>query len=464
MQACGVFRQAMRFSTGGGGRFVRWACLAGAVLMSGAFAGDEGPIDGLYLAFHVNDEADLKDLEDRLGGRGAGARRLAVSTHFNPLGGKYVLGAPDFRVDEEAVKRRLEFLDRTGLPLVVGIFAGKFFSSEGADAVAADRDALMWDQDDQPLTPESIKGEKAGGTYFSISPSSPGGPSHRFLEVYERNTRVIAGLVAAWMKAHPGRVVGVSVAGETKYPPAKHRGGRKPEAEKRRWADYGPHALARFNRFIQERWKEHGVDAWRRELGVALPADWPLGTFDPPRGKGRGDWDRLDPSNPYFRLWCEFRVAEVKHHIQACARWVKEAGVPDPVYSHQAVWDPLSGEDPETVAWRGAPLATLRLDGVCPVLSLYGEKTKDAAFLAEVGRIGRGYPGRWGTLQYNPDGPEGSEAGYPVEDYLDRLKLLETEGCRLIGVYQWGAGKGEKHFVRHNFLEACARFLKGGKP
>lgn len=429
------------------------------------------PAKAVYVAFQMDDEKDLADIQAKVGGRGnpAGCHRLAVSAHPNPLGNKYTRKG-DFSIDEEALKNKLDFLKKTDLPIVLGIFAGKFFDSDAVTALEKDRNALMWDQDDKPLTQESIKGEKSGGTYFAISPASPGGPKNAYLDLYERNTRAIAKVVAAWIKENPGRVVAVSIAGETKYPPAKDREARKKDAGKYRWADYGPHALGRFRAAMRARFpsfapflKEHGIPE-----GTFTGFD----TIDPPRGKGRGPWDRMTPDNPYFMAWFRFRVSEVENHIRDCARWVWEAGIDTvPIYSHQAIWDKGFRESEDFHYWRAAPLETLEVEDVTspsrpgalrvhPVLSLYGEKTADRPFLAAVGKIGRAFPERWGTLQYNPDGPDETDPkGFPVEEYLSRLKLLESEGARLVGVYAWGAPVGKKHFVRENFLEAVKRFL-----
>lgn len=440
------------------------------------------PEKAVYVAFQLDDEKELTDLLAKVGGRGnpAGNHRLAVSAHPNPLGNKYT--RKDFTVDEEALKAKFEFLKKTDLPIILGIFAGKFFDSDAVADLEKDPNALMWDQDDTPLTREGIKGDKAGGTYFAISPASPGGPRNAYLDLYERNTRAIAKVVAAWIKENPGRVVAVSIAGETKYPPAKDREAKKKDGNKYRWTDYGPHALARFRAAITRRFMAmhsfpHGVEerafaSFLEEFAI------PAGTFkgfaaiDPPRGKGRGAWDRMTPDNPYFMAWFRFRVDEVKSHVRDCARWAWESGIDTvPIYSHQAIWDKGFGETEEYHYWRAAPIETLDVGEITspnrpgtlrihPVLSLYGEKTGDKPFLAAVGKIGRAFPDRWGTLQYNPDGPDETDPkGFPVEEYLSRLKLLESEGARLVGVYAWGAPVGKKHFVRENFLEAVKRFL-----
>ena len=148
----------------------------------------------------------------------------------------------------------------------------------------------------------------------------------------------------------------------------------------------------------------------------------PLGVFndfsevDPPRGQNRGGWDELDNSNnPYFMEWQIFRVKHIKEHIQECVNWGKESGIVEgdvlKIYSHQAIWDDY---------WRGAPIETLQLPNINPAVSMYGDKTADSVFIQQVGTIGRSYPGRWSTLQYNPDGPCDDQGncdpfGYSIE-------------------------------------------------
>ncbi len=336
-----------------------------------------------YIAFHISDREDLGKLTKAVGGRGnpKGHHRLAVSAHLNPLGNKYTGSAPDFRIDEEKLKKKLEFIADTGLPVSLGIFAGKFFTSDATGYLRETKTYLMWDQHGEPITIDY----RRGGTYFAISPSGDGLPRNEFLKLYERNVRDVARIVAAWMKKNPGRVVGVSFAGEIKYPPAKIKVKGKKAA--RRWADYGPFALARFREYAR---KKAGGDLgdFVKKMGLPEKTFASFSELDPPRGTGRGGWDTLDdPSNPYFLFWYGFRVEEVKHHIRETVRWGREEGIAEDattrIYSHQAIWD----QDSENHYWRGAPLETLELPGINPVVSMYGEKTADAEFIGRVGAV-----------------------------------------------------------------------------
>jgi hypothetical protein len=446
--------------------------------------------DTIYIAFTgVSGASELESLKQKIGvsGKLIGKRQLAVSAHLNPLGNKYTKGAPNFEVDEEVLKKQLEFLKQSDLPVIIGIFAGKFFESDAVTHLEKNKNNLMFDQNGEPILIQ----DRQGGTYFAISPALPRMPPNEYLVLYERNIRRISKIVADWMKANPGRLVAVSYAGETKYPPAKFKGTQKPAGGKKapktgrnkdvyRWADYGPYAVARFRDFAVQKYQGN-FSRLKVEMGLQSAPFRDFSELDPPRGKNRGSWDALgDPANRYFMFWQEFRIEEVKNHIRETVRWGKEEGIVETettkIYSHQAIWDTNSSH----YYWRGAPIETLELPGINPVVSMYSDKTNDTAFIQKVSAIARNYPGRWGTLQYNPDGPdcasgeetgEGSgvkgkkksetcsEDGFPVVVYSHRLKLLADAGVRVIGVYTWTAQPPGKHFIRNNFFEAIKQFL-----
>lgn len=423
--------------------------------------------DFVYVSFGIETEEDMERILEKLGTRGNpnGKHRLAVKTHLNPLGNVFNKNDYPFEVDKAMLQQKLDYLESLGLPITFGIFAGKFFSSKTTDYLEQTPANLMWDEDDEPILLDMV-----GGTYFSISHTSEGLPENEYLEIYESNLKSIASVVAEWQKENPGKIIAASFAGEVKYPPAKEKIGGETVL---RWADYNPFAITAFREYLKQKY-ENDFETFTGKMGILGNEFDGFDDLDPPRGKNRGNWDTLaDPQNPYFLAWNEFRVEEVKNHIKDTVRWGKEAGITEDastkIYSHQAIWDIESGEN---YYWRGAPISTLELEGINPVVSIYGEKTANEGFIKQVGEIAKGYPGKWGTLQYNPDGPcdkngECDVDGYPVEEYYRRLKLLEENGARFIGVQGTdqseieGEGLSEtKHFLRENFYKAVKMFLE----
>lgn len=420
----------------------------------------------VYIAFRILTKEQLDHVIQKVGGTGNpnGKHRLAVSAHLNPIGGLYNSGPPNNEIDEEKLNQKLATLKDFNLPVTMGLFAGKFFESPTTRYLEQTNYNLMWNEDNQPIILDRV-----GGTYFSLSPTAPSIARNEFLEVYEKNVRTVSRIVAQWAKENPSLAVSVSFAGETKYPPAKERIGNRNVL---RWADYNPLTIKRFQDYEEQKF----AGDFKVFLEKMLI---PEGTFngfediDPPRAKDRGKWDTLeDESNPYFLEWFEFRVEEVKNHIKQNVQWGKEEGIEEKnilrIYSHQAVWDKV--KDPKNYYWRGSPIETLNIPGINPAISMYDETTAEEEFIQRVGEIGRRYHGRWSTLQYNPDGPCDENGncdpnGWPVGEYLRRLKLLEENGIRVIAVEgseigeESGSEDGKKHFIRENFYTAVKLFL-----
>lgn len=408
----------------------------------------------IYIAFNIKTEEELEFIINKVGGREAattGQHQLAVSAHLNPLGNVYTEKEYPFIVDKTKVRAELEKLKSYQLPIVLSVFAGKFFESRITDYLEQDQTNLMFDQFNKPISLDIV-----GGTYFTISPSSGGLSKNEYLDLYEKNTKAIIAEVVNFINENPDLIIGVSFAGEVKYPPAKEGEGKDLVLQ---WADYGTFALARYRQFLQDKYDDD-FEAFARAAEIPPGTFAGFATVDPPRGSNRGAWDNLDdPTNPHFLIWHEFRVDEVVNHIKQTIQWGKEAGLKESlitkIYSHQAIW-----EGPANYYWRGAPIETLAIPGINPVVSLYGEKTGDEDFIARVGAIAAPYPGRWGSLQYNPDGPcleknVCDPLGYPVAEYLRRLELAAANGARIIGVYE----DDTTHFIRDNFYVAVKEFL-----
>lgn len=422
---------------------------------------DGGTVDDtIYLAFRVNSQEEFDLLMSKLGNEGIydGKVRLALSIHMNPLGNKHTENVYPFRIDPQQVTDTLNGYASYNLPLAIGIFAGKFFQSDAVTYLEQNNANLMWDNYGRPILLDRI-----GGTYFSLA-HPPLGFENEFLTIYERNVLDASQVAAQWIQNAPVEVVSVSFAGETKYPPAKEE---QQGPDEKLWADYNPVVIELFREYLEVKYEEDFF------LFMELN-NIPLDTFndfsevDPPRGQDRGSWDVLnDPNNPYFMEWHAFRLEFIKNHIRECVNWGRESGITETdvlkIYSHQAIWDT---ESPESYYWRGAPIETLQLEGINPAVSMYGDKTADSAFIQKVGEIGIQYPGRWSTLQYNPDGPCDENGicdpnGYSVEEYYNRLKLLEQNGIRVIAVEGELSedGEGTGHFVRENFYLAAKQFL-----
>lgn len=420
--------------------------------------------DTVYIAFKIEDIQELDKIIETVGkGNLNGNHKLAVSSHFNPLGNVFTEKEYPFPVNKERVRARLEEMKTYDLPITVDIFAGKFFESRVTQYLEDNENNLMIDQFNKPILLDRI-----GGTYFSLFPSRDGFPKNEYLEIYEKNTKDLSAVVAYFIRENPGRVVSLSFAGEVKYPPATEGAGKNLIF---RWADYSPLAIINFREFLENKYNKD-FDKFLSEAGISQEFFDSFDEVDPPRGQNRGDWDSLgDANNRYFLIWQEFRIQEVKNHIKQTVQWGKDAGIVEDgftkFYSQQAIWEK---DNIKNYYWRASPIETLEVEGINPVVSLYGDKTADENFIKQVGEIARNYPGRWGSLQYNPDGPcdengKCDVAGYSADEYYKRLKLAEENGVRMIAVYgddsseEFADADRAKHFIRGNFYVAAKRFL-----
>jgi len=455
---------------------------------------DAEPARSMYLAF--GEPLSRRSVERRiaeLGGRTKspnGARQYAIRVHINPMADKFIKNrdpANEYPIDDAAVLRQLQFVSAMGHPVVLHIFSGKFFRSAMTDYLLKDERNVMRDQNRRPMRPgadDPATGGMDGDTYFAFaphiarSPKYPNGYTNHYLRLYERNTKRVARLVAEECERDRrlrSLIRIVSVAGEMKYPKFTYAGGGK------RWADYGPFAVHAFRNYVRSRigrGKQFpDFAAYRNKMGIKqgeMPSDG-IDGLDPPRGTRRYAWDKLDTrNNPYFMDWASYRVLEIKNHIRTCMRWCQAEGLqlaaPAYYYSHQALF--LA---PEDYYWRSSTLKTLMIPTAPnPSVSMYGPNTANSNVMTSVRQITRdyGHKGRWYAGEYNPKGPKRRKAtddnkGYPVSEYLDRLHLLESKGCRGIGVMGWrakepGALEVPDLSIRTNFMIACKRFLQGG--
>jgi len=444
------------------------------------------PAGSLYLAFNESSRRSIAQRIAELGGRTRspnGARQYAIRVHFNPLGDKYIVNRDatnEYPINDEVVLNELRFLSAMGHPAALHIFAGKFFRSALTDYLHKQERNVMRDQNGRLMKPG---GDGDGDTYFAFAPhikkstQYPNGYTNHYLRIYERNTRRIAQLVAEECERDSrlkSLIRIVSIAGEMKYPKFTYSDGGK------RWADYGPFALHAFRNYVRSRIgagkKFPNFGAYKTKMGIRqgeMPAEGIEG-LDPPRGKGRGAWDRLDtPNNPYFMDWVSYRVFEIKNHIQTYMHWCQDEGLqfaaPMRYYSHQAIFTKR-----EELYWRASTLQALRIPTTPnPGVSLYDDKTEDGRLMASIRQITRDYnhKGRWYLGEYNPKGPRRTKAsdpnkGYAVAEYLDRLHLAEGNGSRGIGVFGWranepGARENPDLSIRTNFMVACKRFMQG---
>ncbi|MFT5122217.1 MAG: hypothetical protein ACI97B_000845 [Verrucomicrobiales bacterium] len=86
--------------------------------------------------------------------------------------------------------------------------------------------------------------------------------------------------------------------------------------------DYNPKAIEGFYHYLMALYGD--LDALNQRVGSSFRLD----LFDAPRGVFRGDWDRYDPENPYYRDWIEYNRILIYRRVGSSYREALLAGFP----------------------------------------------------------------------------------------------------------------------------------------
>jgi hypothetical protein len=348
-----------------------------------------------------------------------------------------------------------------GVPVIAGMFAGKFFWSSLTAQLASNPDNLMVDQNGEVVK----TGLERGDTYFAFaphippSPNYPDGKRNEFLDVLERNSRALARGLRVFFDANPGtevRLPIVVVGGEMKHPRA-----RNPDRSWR-WTDYSPYALEDFRRYVEARWAD--FEDFKRTMGIPAERFSTVWELMPPRSTDPNaeTWNRLDyDTNHYMRHWHEYRLWAIAEHVLENVRWFKEEGLRGPYWSSQAV-----NRTGDMAIWRAMEPRSLNIPGVVPGVSLYGDTAIDESLLQQVHRYTEPYLADglgWVSMQWNP-WEEGKTK--TAEEYLDVMRLNEQYGVQGWKVH----GERPEEFSVGPLIEptllgapdsACAQWMEG---
>ena len=94
--------------------------------------------------------------------------------------------------------------------------------------------------------------------------------------------------------------------------------------------DYNPKSLEGFYKYLLSLYED--LDTINEKMGSNFDKKF----FDAPRGLLRGDWDRYDSENRYFREWVEYNRIQIYRRVGSSYREALLAGFPpELIKSHQ---------------------------------------------------------------------------------------------------------------------------------
>ena len=86
--------------------------------------------------------------------------------------------------------------------------------------------------------------------------------------------------------------------------------------------DYNPKSLEGFYKYLLSLYED--LDTINEKMGSSFDQEF----FDAPRGLLRGDWDRYDSENRYFREWVEYNRIQIYRRVGSSYREALLAGSP----------------------------------------------------------------------------------------------------------------------------------------
>ncbi|TMH27017.1 MAG: hypothetical protein E6H66_24275, partial [Betaproteobacteria bacterium] len=229
-----------------------------------------------------------------------------------------------------------------------GVWADAACSVPGWDVndhLEEDEMNCQWNERDQVM-PEDYLGKLPG------TPRTPEIGRSLTFNVYaarnrhykKRNLQQAARIIAAFGRAHPDYLVGVSLDPDTYLNPFYEFG------EHRQWYDYNPGAIRQFRHWLAANGPYEGksspgipdLSRYRRKIPISL------GEASHLAGKRFSSWAEVDPprifsfdeqpfwEDAWVREWEVFRRHLVQLHYDELSQWVAEAGIPaHKIYSAQ---------------------------------------------------------------------------------------------------------------------------------
>ena len=189
--------------------------------------------------------------------------------------------------------------------------------------------------------------------------------------------------------------------------------------------DYNPKSLEGFYKYLLTLYED--LDTINEKMGTSFDKNF----FDAPRGLLRGDWDRYDMDNRYFREWVEYNRIQIYRRVGSSYREALLAGFPpELIKSHQIpdsyVFGSIVGISERDV--RISPIDWLLTTGAGFGFSRYGTYYDRKHNIGQ-GAHSSGYDGML-VGEYASLNPSEEKA-------LDQLLYLRDRGISALHVMWW---------------------------
>jgi len=265
------------------------------------------------------------------------------------------------RIADDALHAVLAHVEAKSLPALITLNGGIWADSscdvpawDVNDKLEADPANCQWNEKNEVMPDDALKNLPGSQDAPELARSLTFNVYARDVRHYKkRNLQQAGKMIVAFMRAHPGLIVGVTLDPDTYM---------NPFFGEQQWYDYNPGTLKQFRHWLAGT----GPYAGKSEPGLPDLSSYrkrkPLSLADASRLAGRtfSTWDDVDPprafpreaahpfwTDPWVREWEVFRRHLVHLHYDELAQWLTEAGMPkERIWSSQGFMAPHGGAMP----------------------------------------------------------------------------------------------------------------------
>ncbi len=414
--------------------------------------------------------------------------------------------APSLAEADLIVKRAAD----NGLVTHMSIVSGFFHSYNELRYSAVQEDArnAQWFADGLIAEPADLRDPTTVPRTVWVTPSRYADPLHTRIE---EGARILGAHLAGLMARNPNTFLTVSGDGETEFSWERNlteEGSARKENAPILYTDYSPFTIAEFRDWIHSsryngdltpETDENGDGkTFNRDFSTTFKT-WQLKYFDNSGPIPFADYVRLPEkmpttgryaipegfdaprveldSNPYWRLWMEFRQEVIRNWNRDFATWITTS--PDPAtgyripparyYTHQIPGDLIFGDtDNPRLRMSASPIKTAVIDpiGSTGVTAFNGFDGRKHVKTATPELYSNLYmtSDNWGIMEYNPSMPYAPTMP-PSNDlryYMTELRMLQNFHPHVLIPFAWSDYPQHKHFniQGSTFEKALKQFVK----
>ena len=362
-----------------------------------------------------------------------------------------------------ALNRALDIATRYQAPLLItldgGVWADSKFTApewDVGDVLEADDAYVQWNQ----------HGQAEPDTALANLPGSYGSPQlarMMSLNIYntqyraykKRNLQLAVQRIVEWLATHrqqPNLSVKINLDPDLYINPWFYQ---------TQWYDYNPATIRQFQEWLTGTGpyqKGAALDGKGNQLPLFVinkiaDQEWTqVSQIDPPRGP-------LDPQDPWYHLWVQFKRHLVSEHYADLARWAAEVGMPtEQIYTGQAFTNAQVAIQLDDTALNWLDQAGVSLVGSNPPdghigTILYGQTAQNEGTPRSgpslMWNIQRVDPA-WGVIEFHPAAIPFPEQMPSHEQAYRSMQALYNHGARFLSP-RWGVSLADRELTPETF-------------